>query len=54
MLCAGLLSPLVCPVWCLDGSSPRASRGMDEPVDGMGFSHASSVMAQKTGMVGHR
>ncbi|ESU35153.1 Serine/threonine protein kinase, partial [Giardia duodenalis] len=54
LLCAGLLSPLVCPVWCIDGcSSPRASRGVDDPLDGMGFFHASSVMAQKTGMVGH-
>ncbi|ESU35834.1 Serine/threonine protein kinase [Giardia duodenalis] len=48
---AGLLA---CPVQCLDGSSPRASRGMDDPVDGMGCSRASSVMAQKTGTVGHR
>ncbi|ESU36044.1 Serine/threonine protein kinase, partial [Giardia duodenalis] len=51
----GPAGPLACPVQCLDGcSSPRASRGMDDPVDGMGFFHASSVMAQKTSTVGHR
>ncbi|ESU34834.1 Serine/threonine protein kinase, partial [Giardia duodenalis] len=42
---AGLL---VCPVQCLDGgSSPGTSRGMDEPVDGMGCSRASSVRPRR-------